>query len=90
MKKCMQRTGQIFLVTLGCALVLFRPVRGAEQEDEPRLAWGKQLYEARCASCHGATGKGNGPVAASLKHPPADLTLISKKHDGTFPRAQVM
>ncbi len=46
---------------------------------------GKQMYISYCASCHGVNGKGDGPVAASLKMPPADLTLLSKDNNGVFP-----
>ena len=35
---------------------------------------GARLYPGHCASCHGATGHGDGPAAASLPIPPADLT----------------
>lgn len=45
----------------------------------------KADYLAYCASCHGIDGMGNGPLAATLKIPPADLTVISKKSDGRFP-----
>lgn len=51
---------------------------------------GKQMYVSYCASCHGANGKGDGPVAASLKMPPADLTLLSKNNDGKFPDKHVL
>lgn len=30
------------------------------------------------------------PAAVALTHPPADLTTLSKKYGGTFPRAEVM
>lgn len=39
--------------------------------DIPDLALGKQKFEALCSACHGMTGKGDGPAAASLKPPPA-------------------
>lgn len=38
-----------------------------------------------CASCHGADGAGNGPVADQLKSKPTDLTALSKNNDGQFP-----
>jgi mono/diheme cytochrome c family protein len=50
---------------------------------------GKQMFQAYCASCHGETGKGDGPAAAALKSPPADLTMLSKKNGGQFPADRV-
>jgi mono/diheme cytochrome c family protein len=47
----------------------------------------KQLFQANCASCHGDTGKGDGPGAASLTNPPQDLTdpqIISSKSETDF------
>jgi mono/diheme cytochrome c family protein len=38
------------------------------------LASGKKLYDAQCASCHGAAGKGDGKSGALLKPKPSDLT----------------
>jgi hypothetical protein len=35
------------------------------------------LYAARCAACHGQSGRGDGPTAASLNPPPRDLTSPS-------------
>src|SRR5262245_21504907 len=35
---------------------------------------GKQLYEAKCALCHGAAGKGDGPAAERLLPKPRDFT----------------
>ena len=34
---------------------------------------GKALYEANCASCHGAEGRGDGPAAVGLPTPPANI-----------------
>ena len=50
---------------------------------------GKQMFEAYCAVCHGKEGKGNGPVAAALKVPPADLTVLARQNNGKFPSLQV-
>jgi putative copper export protein/mono/diheme cytochrome c family protein len=38
------------------------------------IAQAKGLYGQNCASCHGAEGRGDGPAAAGLPEPPADLT----------------
>lgn len=51
---------------------------------------GKQMFNSYCASCHGSDGKGNGPVAPTLKMPPADLTALSKNNHGEFPEAHVI
>lgn len=52
-------------------------------------ASGKQMFDAYCASCHGTSGKGDGPAAAALKSAPADLTALSKKNGGKFPADRV-
>jgi len=41
-------------------------------EHEARAQTGQALYLRHCASCHGVSGKGDGPVAASLQIRPAD------------------
>lgn len=43
-------------------------------------ARGRDLYTRQCALCHGEHGVGNGPGAASLLPPPADLTLHTRWH----------
>lgn len=51
---------------------------------------GASLYQKHCTSCHGTTGQGDGPRAASFAIPPANLTLLSDRNGGTFPTADVM
>lgn len=46
---------------------------------------GEALYRTHCASCHGADGEGNGPMAAVLTLQPTDLTALAAENDGTFP-----
>ena len=38
------------------------------------LATAKKIFETRCVVCHGASGKGDGPGAKTLKPPPRDYT----------------
>jgi mono/diheme cytochrome c family protein len=42
-------------------------------------------FQSSCAACHGADGKGTGPLSAELRSKPADLTVLAKKNNGVFP-----
>lgn len=44
----------------------------SETKGDP--AKGKQVYDTRCAMCHGPGGKGDGPASASLEPKPRDLS----------------
>ena len=50
---------------------------------------GKQMYTSYCAPCHGADGRGNGPVAPALKMQPADLTGLAKANHGKYPDSHI-
>ena len=50
---------------------------------------GGDLFAFYCTTCHGRKGTGDGPVAAALKSPPPDLTLLARRNGGTFPRQRV-
>lgn len=50
----------------------------------------RETYQAECAACHGADGRGNGPAARGLDTAPPDLTLIAARNGGVFPRDRVM
>jgi mono/diheme cytochrome c family protein len=48
--------------------------RSTRWDDAAAIARGQQLFQTYCVMCHGADGKGTGPIAKALPHPPADLT----------------
>ena len=50
---------------------------------------GAALYRAYCAVCHGVDARGRGPMAASLKIPPPDLTKVAARNGGVYPAARV-
>ena len=52
-----------------------RALRNPFAPDTASQARGKALYEQQCASCHGVTGRGDGPLAASLRPRPADFRV---------------
>ena len=74
---------KIFLSTI--LFLIFNSIAIAKTMQEARFDFGKEEYQARCASCHGKTGKGNGPLSSFLKDSPTDITTLAKKNDGILP-----
>ncbi len=50
---------------------------------------GDDIFRSYCASCHGVSGKGDGPVAPALNASLKDLTEIARRNGGIFPVAHV-
>ena len=57
---------------------------GAAEPSKEAAARGAGLYRVYCSNCHGRGGKGDGKLAASLVHAPADLTRIAQRNGGVF------
>lgn len=80
---------------LGCgALVLMAMIVGSatrpqEQPDPALRNEGAQIFKTWCASCHGLTGQGNGPLAPMLTRVAPDLTMIASNNGGMFPTARM-
>jgi|SRR6185503_4001018 mono/diheme cytochrome c family protein len=66
----------IVSVTAGCAHELVNPLSGSA------------TFATHCAACHGSSGEGNGPVAATLNVPVPNLRTLAQRN-GTFPREWV-
>ena len=47
----------------------------------PDLARGVSLYATQCASCHGAMGRGDGPLAVNLTPRPVNFTDITRARE---------
>jgi mono/diheme cytochrome c family protein len=73
----------VLRVLLGVALVWNASVVLAA-DDAQRS--GKELYERYCASCHGVSGRGDGPVSKSLTVEVPDITRYADRHGGFFDR----
>lgn len=50
---------------------------------------GKREFESNCATCHGITARGDGPMTPFLVRPPADLTALARRSGGQFPRSAI-
>ena len=79
-------------VPLGCvaaALLLAVPAGSEERHDPTSAKQGKVTYVRYCVSCHGAEGRGDGPLASDLVVPVPDLTTLALRNRGTFPLPRV-
>lgn len=62
---------------LGAALLVAYPVPTAPAR-APDLALGASLYQKHCTSCHGKSGRGDGPAALHLDPLPIDFTDVKR------------
>jgi mono/diheme cytochrome c family protein len=81
--------GLALLVTAGFLAASGAILRAPAGPDPAAAAQGKIIYARYCASCHGAEGRGDGPVAADLKVRPANLQTLATKNGGSFPFEKV-
>jgi mono/diheme cytochrome c family protein len=75
-------------------MMIFGLAGAAQQTSAPKerlivSIQGPALYKTYCAACHGLEAKGKGPMASTLKIPPADLTRIAARNGGTFPLMRI-
>ena len=78
---------KILTVTIGIAVWLSCMLAGCAGLTTSDV--GKDEYDSKCATCHGASGKGDGPQAQFLPNKPADLTILAKNNGGVFPVSRV-
>ena len=63
-------------------VMLLSPAAGAQVFDEYS---GEETFRRFCASCHGESGRGDGPVASAIPITVPDLTLIRRRQGDKFP-----
>ena len=72
------------------ALSITGLIAACSATEMPDVPEGAQLFADNCAACHGTSATGDGVLVSELTQKPADLTRISARNGGTFPRAQVL
>ena len=77
------------IVLLGLSIVALAVIACVEEASAQAMEFGKGEYLRSCASCHGPSGKGDGPIAKSLTKKPADLTRLAENNQGVFPISRV-
>jgi len=60
------KTCSLSAIVLGAVLTGVYSIAVLQTTHAADLKKGKELYDTRCASCHGATGLGDGPVGVAL------------------------
>jgi mono/diheme cytochrome c family protein len=71
--------------SLAALLMMARAARAQESGIPKEVAEeGRRAYLQNCATCHGQSAKGDGPMAALLTIKPPDLTQLARKSRGTF------
>ena len=76
-------------VTSGAFALFLGITASAAGMGEDALSGARHDYNKYCASCHGAEGRGDGPVAQAMKVMPADITLLAMNNNGEFPADKV-
>ncbi|MBB5720884.1 hypothetical protein FHS72_000488 [Loktanella ponticola] len=71
------------------SMMLF-PLLLAACVTETEIPDGRNAFMQDCAGCHGTDGKGSGPLVSGVGLIAADLTKISTRNGGVFPRQEVM
>lgn len=51
---------------------------------------GKDLFDASCVQCHGASGEGSIAASIELRSPAPSLRVLAKNNGGVFPTEYVM
>lgn len=80
------------IAALVVGAVLTAATGGAFTQAKPRtneVDPGAFEYKSSCATCHGLSGKGDGPMAARLKERPTDLTRLARDNGGVFPTQHI-
>ena len=77
---------KVALTTLALAVT---PIVMAQQKVAAATVEGRGLFVTYCASCHGVSGRGDGPSAEEFRHRPADLTQFAKQNGGVFNDAAI-
>ena len=72
---------------MAVSVVLVLSTGGALAQD---ASAGAEIYARHCASCHGIAGSGDGPMSPVLLIQPSDLTTLTERYDGTFPKERVV
>ncbi len=74
----------ILLSPLAVTLASAQEPTAQPQTEMRQRVTGGEVFRTYCATCHGPSGRGDGPLS-SMRRKPADLTEIAKRNGGEYP-----
>ena len=77
------------LSCLGLLLAGLLTTNDVALANSKQIRRGRALYVEYCASCHGPSAEGDGPVARALSTPPANLRRLAERFGNPLPEEQV-
>jgi mono/diheme cytochrome c family protein len=96
----MKKSFSMLLVILVVSALVLSACGGSSAADTPNIpaeyagksnplgsdaaAAGQSIYVVQCASCHGESGKGDGPAGQALTPPAANLIESTAKYDDDY------
>lgn len=76
------------LASLVVSGALLAPAVAGAQEHQQTTA-GSEVFKQYCVVCHGASARGDGPLAGTMLRKPSNLTEIAQRNRGEFPKELV-
>jgi mono/diheme cytochrome c family protein len=78
-----------FSLLTGPALSAQQPGASTAAARQAPTPDGAALFRTHCATCHGTSGRGDGPTAAAMRKAPSDLTRFARENGGVFPEQRL-
>ena len=78
------------LALLGLVWATPGSAEAEEKLDKGAAARGETIYKRYCVSCHGPSGKGDGPLAEHLRQSVPDIRDLTQKNKGVFPFEKIV
>jgi mono/diheme cytochrome c family protein len=61
----------------------------AAEQEQNHAAIGAYFFKTYCATCHGTSARGDGPLADAMRRRPSNLTETAKRNKGVYPKELV-
>lgn len=76
-------------LVMACGLLLPGLAAPAAAQEYRQVTPAATVFSTYCASCHGTSARGDGPLASNMIKKPANLTEIAQRNGGKFPSEMV-